>query len=116
MANLTPKSFYIGSGSTTNAYTTANTVGNYSIIKNINICNITSSSATCNVHILVSGVSAAANNNAILKSFTVAPNETVAYSGIVVLPARKARETCKLHYTGQACSQRTSRGICSSVH
>jgi hypothetical protein len=35
----------------------------------------------------VSGVSAAANNNAILKSFTVAPNETIAYNGIVVLPA-----------------------------
>ena len=87
MANLTPKLLYLGADTAANVYTVSNNAGSYSIIKNINICNITSSSATCNVHILVSGVSAAANNNAILKSFTVAPNETVAYNGIVVLPA-----------------------------
>ena len=87
MANLTPKLLYLGAATAANVYTVSNNAGSYSIIKNINICNITSSSATCNVHILVSGVSAAANNNAILKSFTVAPNETVAYNGIVVLPA-----------------------------
>ena len=87
MANLTPKLLYIGAATAANVITVSNNVGSYSIVKNINLCNITGTAATCNVHLLVSGVSAAANNNAILKSFTVAPNETVAYNGIVVLPA-----------------------------
>ncbi len=66
MANLTPKSFYIGTSSTgTNAYTTANTVGNYSIIKNINLCNTTSSNAVCSIHILVGAATPAANNKII---------------------------------------------------
>ena len=87
MANLTPKLLYLGSPTGANVITVSNSAGSYSIIKNMNLCNVTGSSATCNVHVLVSGVSSAANNNAILKSFTVAPNETVAYNGIVVLPA-----------------------------
>lgn len=87
MANLTPKLLYIGADTGANVYTVSSNTGSYAIIKNMNICNVTGSTATCNVHVLVSGVSAAANNNAILKSFTVAPNETVAYNGIVVLPA-----------------------------
>ena len=37
MANLTPKSFYLGNSTASNVYTVANTVGNYSIIKSINI-------------------------------------------------------------------------------
>lgn len=86
MANLTPKLLYLGADTAANVITISNNTGSYSIIKNINLCNFTSNAATCNVHLLASGVSAASNNNAILKSFTVAPNETVSYSGIVVLP------------------------------
>ena len=86
MANLTPKLLYIGADTAANVVTVSSNVGSYAIVKNINLCNFTSSAATCDVHLLVSGVSAA-NNNAILKSFTVAPNETIAYNGIVVLPA-----------------------------
>jgi hypothetical protein len=87
MANLTPKLLYLGAATGANVITISNNAGSYTIVKNINLCNFTTSAATCNVHLLVSGVSAAANNNAILKSFTVAPNETIAYNGIVVLPA-----------------------------
>ena len=101
MANLTPKLLYIGNDTAANVYTVANTVGSYSIIKNINLCNVTSNSVTCNVHLLQSGVTSASNNNAILKSFTVAPNETVSYSGIVVLSAN-ARI-----YVGQASANIT---------
>ena len=86
MANLTPKLLYLGADTAANVVTVSSNVGSYAIVKNINLCNFTSSAATCDVHLLVSGVSAA-NNNAILKSFTVAPNETIAYNGIVVLPA-----------------------------
>ena len=87
MANLTPDLLYIGADTAANVITVSSNAGSYTILKNINLCNITSSAATCNVHVLLSGVTVAANNNAILKSFTVAPNETVAYNGIVVLPA-----------------------------
>ena len=87
MANLTPKLLYLGAATGANVYTVSSNTGSYSIVKNMNICNVTSSSATCSVHVLLSGVSASANNNAILSSFTVAPNETVAYDGIFVLPA-----------------------------
>jgi hypothetical protein len=87
MANLSPALLYLGSTTGSNVYTTSSGPGDYSIIKNINICNVTASPASCNVHVLLSGVSSAANNNAILSSFTVAPNETVTYSGIVVMPS-----------------------------
>ena len=83
MANLTPKLLYIGADTAANVVTVSSNTGSYSIIKNMNLCNFTASAATCNVHLLVSGVSAAANNNAILKSFTVAPNETVSLASFV---------------------------------
>jgi hypothetical protein len=86
MANLTPKSFYIGSGSATDAYTTANTVGNYSIIKNINLCNTTSSNAVCSIHILVGAATAAANNK-VISNVTVLANNVVYYNTSVVIPA-----------------------------
>lgn len=85
MSNLTPKLFYIGAATAANVYTVSDLNESYAIVKNINLCNVTTSSATCSLHLLLTGVSAA-NNNAILKSFTVAPNETVAYNGIVVMP------------------------------
>jgi hypothetical protein len=87
MANLTPSLLYIGADTSANVVTVSSNTGSYAIIKNINLCNFTSSSATCNLHLLASGATTVANNNAILKSFTVAPNETVAYNGIVVMPA-----------------------------
>ena len=90
MANLTPKSFYIGTSSTgSNVYTTANTVGNYSIIKNINLCNTTSSNAVCSI--LVGAASPAANNK-ILSNVNVLSNNVVFYNTSVVIPANS-----KLH-------------------
>lgn len=86
MPNLTPKNFYIGSGSASNAYTTANTVGNYSIIKNINLCNVTSSNAACSIHILVGAATPAANNR-IVSNVNVLANNVVYYNTSVVVPA-----------------------------
>ena len=87
MANLTPKSFYIGTSSAgANVYTTANTVGDYSIIKNINLCNTTGSNAVCSIHILVGADSPAANNK-ILSNVNVLSNNVVFYNTSVVIPA-----------------------------
>lgn len=85
MANLTPKLLYIGAATAANVYTVSDLDESYTIIKNINVCNVTGNSATCSLHLLLTGQTAA-NNNAILKSFTVAANETVSYTGTIVLP------------------------------
>ena len=86
MPNLTPKNFYIGSGSATNAYTTANVSGNYSIIKNINLCNATATNAVCSIHILVGAATAAANNK-IISNVNVLANNVVYYNTSIVVPA-----------------------------
>lgn len=92
MANLTPKSFYIGTSSAgANIYTTANTVGNYSIIKNINLCNTTGTNAVCTIHILVGAASPGADNK-ILNNVNVLSNNVVFYNTAVVIPANS-----KLH-------------------
>jgi hypothetical protein len=85
MANLTPKLLYVGAATAANVYTVATLDQSYTIVKNINICNVTSNSATCSLHLLLNTQSVA-DNNAIFKSFTVAPNETISYTGAVVLP------------------------------
>ena len=86
MANLTPKSFYIGNEQATNAYTTANVVGNYSIIKNINLCNATASNAVCIIHVLVGAATAAANNK-VISNVSVLANNVVYYNTSIVVPA-----------------------------
>ena len=88
MANLTPKSFYIGSnvGAGSNVYTVSNTVGNYSIIKNINLCNTTASNAICSIHLLVNGASVA-DANKIVSNVNVLANNVVFYNTSIVMPA-----------------------------
>lgn len=87
MANLTPKLLYIGNATAANVYSVSSNTGSYSIVKNMNLCNAGANTVSCNIHILVSGVTTPYSNNAILKEFTIGPNETVSYNGIVVLPS-----------------------------
>lgn len=91
MPALTPKSFFVGSnvGAGSNVYTVANTAGNYSIIKNINLCNTTASNAVCNIHLLVDGA-AAGNGNKILSNVNVLANNVVFYNTSIVLPANSS--------------------------
>jgi hypothetical protein len=90
MANLTPKSLFIGTtASNSNAYTTANVVGNYSIVKNINLCNTTNTAVTCSIHLLVSGAAASANN-AIISNVSVLANNVIYYNTSIVVPANSA--------------------------
>lgn len=86
MANLTPKSLYIGNDSAANVYTVSSTAGNYSIIRNINICNTGASIASCNVHIVPSSGTPLANNK-ILSNFQVQIGETISYDASIVMPA-----------------------------
>lgn len=91
MPSLTPKSFFVGSnvGAGANVYTVANTVGNYSIIKNINLCNTTASNAVCNIHLLVNGA-AVANSNKIVSNVSVTSNNVVFYNTSIVIPANSS--------------------------
>lgn len=91
MPNLSPKSFYVGSnvGAGSNVYTVANTVGNYSIIKNINLCNTTASNAVCNIHLLINGASVS-NANKIVSNVNVLANNVVFYNTSIVVPANSS--------------------------
>lgn len=91
MASLTPKSFYVGSnvGAGSNVYTVANTIGNYSIIKNINLCNTTASNAVCSIHLLVNGASVGASNK-IVSNVNVLANNVVFYNTSIVVPANSS--------------------------
>jgi hypothetical protein len=87
MANLTPKSFYLGNSTASNVYTVANTVGNYSIIKSINICNTSdTANATADIHILVAGASPLANNK-IISNANIIKNDVLYYNTSIVVPA-----------------------------
>lgn len=86
MANLTPKLLYIGNGTASNVYTTSNSAGSYTIVKNINICNTTANSVSVDVNIL-SASGTPGSNNALLKTLTVQPFETISYDTSVVLDA-----------------------------
>jgi len=87
MANLAPKSFYLGNSTAANVYAVANTVGNYSIIKSINICNTSdSANATADVHILVAGALVTASNK-IISNAVVIKNDVLYYNTAIVVPA-----------------------------
>jgi hypothetical protein len=86
MANLVPKNLYTGNESATNAYTVANVVGNYTIVKNINLCNTTASNAVCSIHLLEGAATAAANNK-IVSNVNVLANNVVYYNTSIVMPA-----------------------------
>lgn len=86
MANLLPKNLYIGNDTASNVYTVSATAGSYAILRNINICNVTATAATCDIYLLGSA-GTPGNNNAILKTFTVNANETISYDARIILDA-----------------------------
>jgi len=87
MANLVPKSLYLGNSTGSNVYTVANTVGNYSIIKSINICNTSdTANATADIHILIAGA-APGNNNKIISNANIIKSDVLYYNTSIVVPA-----------------------------
>ena len=84
MANLIPKSLYIGNDTASNVYTASTNTDSYTILKTITICNTTGASALFDMHILTpSGTPG--NNNALFKSFTINSGETVSVDTTTVL-------------------------------
>lgn len=87
MPSLTPKKFYHGNAATANAYSVANTAGNYSIIKVINICNTSNTAnGTASVHILYDGEAPAADNK-IISNANVIKDDVLYYNTSIVIPA-----------------------------
>lgn len=89
MPNLVPKNFFTGLASTSSGYvySTANTAGNYSIIKTINICNTSNvANASADVHILVANAAPSANNK-IISNALVIKNDVLYYNTSIVIPA-----------------------------
>ena len=87
MANLKPKLMYQGNDTAANVYSVSNTVGNYSIIKSINICN-TSNTANvkASIHILIDGESPSSSNK-LISNANVIKDDVLYYNTSVVLPA-----------------------------
>ena len=86
MANLTPKSLYVGNDTASNVYTVSSSTGSYTIVKTITICNTTAGSATFDLHVL-GGSGTPGNNNALFKSFTINSYETISIDTTTVLDA-----------------------------
>jgi hypothetical protein len=77
MASLTPKTLYVGNTSGANVYTVNSTAGNYSIIKNINICNANTTTAkTITLH-LIAPAGSAVENNRYLSALTINANDSI---------------------------------------
>jgi hypothetical protein len=93
MGIIQPKQLYFGNDNNSNVYTVSNTLGSYSIIKNISICS-TENSSVINVHILDSAESPS-NNNKILSNLAIAADQTVSYESSIVLEADQ-----KIHVAG----------------
>jgi hypothetical protein len=86
MANLAPKLLYIGNDTAANVYSVANTSGNYTIIKSINICNTSNvANATASVHILSNG-DAPSSNNKIISNANVIKDDVLYYNTSIVVP------------------------------
>jgi fibrillarin-like rRNA methylase len=87
MANLVPKSLYLGNSTGSNVYTVANTAGNYTIIKAINICNTSdTANAKADIHILINGAAPSANNK-VVSNANVIKNDVLYYNTSIVVPA-----------------------------
>lgn len=77
MASLTPKTLFIGNTTAANVYTVNSTAGNYTIVRNINICNAnTSTDKTITLH-LIAPSGSAAENNRYLSALTIKANDSV---------------------------------------
>jgi hypothetical protein len=87
VANLVPKSLYLGNSTGSNVYTVANTAGNYTIIKAINICNTSdTANAKADIHILINGAAPLANNK-VISNANVIKNDVLYYNTSIVVPA-----------------------------
>lgn len=76
MPNLQPKILYIGNGTGDNVYTVSNTTGNYTIIKNIHICNANTTSAkNVTIHILSPTNNTAQSNNIFISNVAIPTND-----------------------------------------
>lgn len=85
MPALTPKTLYIGNTTAANVYTVSSTAGNYTIVKNINVCNANASAnKTVTIHIIAPAGSAA-ENNIYLSSLTVPASDVVQIDTSLIL-------------------------------
>lgn len=77
MATLSPKTLYIGDTTDANVYSVGSNVGDYTILRHINICNAnTTTDKTITVH-LIAPSGSAADNNKYLSSFPVKANDSI---------------------------------------
>lgn len=98
MPNLTPKNLYIGNTTGSNIYTSGSNVGDYSIIKLINICNSnTSASKSFTIHLLTTTNNTAQSNNIIISNLSIPPNNVMQIDTSLVI---NSNSSIYLSHTG----------------
>lgn len=86
MASLTPKNLYIGADTASNIYTAGSNVGDYSIVKLINVCNSNTTTAkSFSIHILTPTDNSATSNNMVASNVSVSANSVVQIDTAIVL-------------------------------
>jgi hypothetical protein len=83
MANLVPKLLYIGNDSNADVYTN---VGDYAIIKSINVCNNSGESKEFSMFMRVGGVPAG-SQNALIRNVEITGQNVLAYDTSIVVPS-----------------------------
>lgn len=87
MASLTPKLMYQGNDTAANVYSVPNVVGNYAIVKSINICNTSdTANASASIHILQAGAVPDASNK-VISNANIIKNDVLYYNTSIVVPA-----------------------------
>lgn len=91
MSTLKPKNLYVGVPANTTVYTSSANVGDYTIIKLINVCNSnTSASKNFTMHVLTPGDNTATANNIVISNFSVPPNNFIQIDTSLVLDSNSS--------------------------
>lgn len=85
MPALTPKTLYIGNGTASNVYTVTSTSGNYTIIKNINVCNANTSTAKSISINIIPPAGTAVENNLYLSNLSIPANTSIQIDTSLIL-------------------------------
>lgn len=87
MPALQPKVLYSGNSATGNVYTVVNTAGNYTIVRNINLCNVdTVTARTVSLHVIPPSGSNTANT-LYISNVLIPPNDILQIDTPLIIQA-----------------------------
>lgn len=107
MATLKPKHLYIGNATGSNIYTAGSNVGDYTIIKLINVCNYDAANVkTFSINLLTPSNNTAQSNNLIISNIAVPPNNVVQIDTALIIET-----SCSLYISHSGNITTTLSGV-----